>query len=466
MLVGANGALFAIRRSLFEAIPADGIVEDFLIALNVRAAGYRIVYDPEAIAWEEVAPNARQEFRRRVRIGAGNFYALRHTWRLLNPMAGAVALALWSHKVCRWTRASCPGGGADLGGNAGARTRVRPRRRAGWGAGAARPARISPRSPRAILGAGEHSVLLSLDEPRAPSRVDRLRPWVAVTRLDADCTDDGVVLWRSVRRGGPADGRPCRVGSACCFERYNKCGGDRVTLARLETLRTLHLWLPGYGVTRLRDIADRDRSTIKRVWVTIADHFEPWWRRADERTALERVQRWARRWPLIAGRHADAAGRPPCYTFFYPEEQYHPAAIDALSRLAGMDIADVEVHLHHDADSEAAFVDRVGRFIERLHTRHALLRRDDRGIRFGFIHGNWALDNSLAWRARLRAQQRDHAAAQAGLLRRFHAAVGAIAGPDADRQHDLLGEGRSSPAQVSRYRRPRDCEWRQSPETC
>ena len=102
MLVGANGALFAIRRSLFVAIPVDGIVEDFLIALNVRAAGYRVVYDPEAIAWEEVAPNARQEFRRRVRIGAGNFHSLRHTWRLLNPMAGAVALALWSHKVCRW----------------------------------------------------------------------------------------------------------------------------------------------------------------------------------------------------------------------------------------------------------------------------------------------------------------------------------------------------------------------------
>lgn len=165
-----------------------------------------------------------------------------------------------------------------------------------------------------------------------------------------------------------------------------------MNLGRLEPLRTLPLWLPAYGATRLRD---RDRSTIKRVWLTIADHFEPWWRRADERTALARIQRWTRGWPRIAGRHADATGRPPCYTFFYPEEQYHPAAIDALAQLAGMNIADVEVHLHHDADSEAAFVDRVGRFIERLHVRHALLRRDDCGIRFGFIHGNWALDNSL-----------------------------------------------------------------------
>jgi hypothetical protein len=168
-----------------------------------------------------------------------------------------------------------------------------------------------------------------------------------------------------------------------------------VTRARLEPLRTMRMWLPGYAATRLRSAASSRTTPITRLWVTIADHFEPWWRRADERTALERVGRWTRGWPRIAARHTDDAGQPPCYTFFYPEEQYHPAAIDALSRLAAMDIADVEVHLHHHADSAGAFVDRVGRFIDCLSTRHALLRRDDRGVRFGFIHGNWALDNSL-----------------------------------------------------------------------
>lgn len=163
----------------------------------------------------------------------------------------------------------------------------------------------------------------------------------------------------------------------------------------LDALRTMHHWLPGYLASRLSDVAAGDRSKSARVWVTIADHFEPWWRRADDRSALERVHRWTRCWPRIARRHADAAGRPPCYTFFYPEEQYHPAALDALSRLASMDIADVEVHLHHEGDSAGAFVDRVGTFIHRLHARHGLLRREERGITFGFVHGNWALDNSL-----------------------------------------------------------------------
>jgi hypothetical protein len=111
--------------------------------------------------------------------------------------------------------------------------------------------------------------------------------------------------------------------------------------------------------------------------------------------ALDRVKRWTSGWPAIAMRHADSTGRPPCYTFFYPEEQYNAAVIDELSRL-GAPLADVEVHLHHDGDSEQQFVDRLTRFIQKLHDRHGLLRTEQARIVFGFIHGNWALDNSLA----------------------------------------------------------------------
>jgi cellulose synthase/poly-beta-1,6-N-acetylglucosamine synthase-like glycosyltransferase len=102
MLVGANGGIFAIRRELFSPLPPDAIIDDFLVAMRVRAAGHRVVYDPEAVAVEELADGVRHEFRRRVRIGAGNFCALKHTWRLLNPAMGWVAFSYWSHKVCRW----------------------------------------------------------------------------------------------------------------------------------------------------------------------------------------------------------------------------------------------------------------------------------------------------------------------------------------------------------------------------
>jgi len=165
----------------------------------------------------------------------------------------------------------------------------------------------------------------------------------------------------------------------------------RALLRRQHDLfRATSVWLPGYCRTRLRR-----RSTPARVWVTIADHFEPFWRQPDAATAFERVRRWAREWPIIASRHVDSAGRRACYTFFYPEEQYEPRILDELSRLREADIADVEVHLHHDADNEHAFVDRVETFLHRLHERHGLLRKHNQRIRFGFIHGNWALDNSL-----------------------------------------------------------------------
>ena len=117
-------------------------------------------------------------------------------------------------------------------------------------------------------------------------------------------------------------------------------------------LKTSHLLLPGYLRTRLG--AGSVRS-VTRIWVAFTDHFEPWWHRPDTATALERVARWVDGWPEIAARHTDSAGRPPCYTFFYPEEQYHPEAIDGLRALCDRGIGDVEVHLHHDNDTPQAF---------------------------------------------------------------------------------------------------------------
>jgi cellulose synthase/poly-beta-1,6-N-acetylglucosamine synthase-like glycosyltransferase len=101
MMVGAHGGMFATRRSLYEPLPEGTIVDDFLTAMRIRERGYRVVYDPEAVGYEETN-SIGQEFRRRVRIGAGNLHALRYTWRLLSPGAGLVAFSYWSHKVLRW----------------------------------------------------------------------------------------------------------------------------------------------------------------------------------------------------------------------------------------------------------------------------------------------------------------------------------------------------------------------------
>lgn len=155
--------------------------------------------------------------------------------------------------------------------------------------------------------------------------------------------------------------------------------------------RNAHLWLPGLVRASLR--RSKQRSP-KRVWIAFADHFEPFWKGANEAAARARVKLWRRRWPEIAARHRDSAGRPPRYTFFYAEEEYRPHLLAPLAEMAGAGIADVEVHLHHDGQGEKDFVDRIRSFTQVLFLRHGLLRKHGGKIAFGFIHGNWALDNS------------------------------------------------------------------------
>jgi hypothetical protein len=129
--------------------------------------------------------------------------------------------------------------------------------------------------------------------------------------------------------------------------------------------------------------------------VTIADHYEPRWQGVDLRTAQSRVALWRSAWPAIARRcKPDSAGNPPCYTFFFPQEEYHPTLIEPLAEMARDGIADVEIHLHHDGEGRQNFIDRMTSFCDVLHREHGLLRKRGGKLPFGFIHGNWALDNS------------------------------------------------------------------------
>jgi hypothetical protein len=155
--------------------------------------------------------------------------------------------------------------------------------------------------------------------------------------------------------------------------------------------RHAELWFPGYLRNRL---ANRRVPSGGRVWVTIADHWEPYWQRPSDGIAAERVAVWVKHWPEIAGRHGDSAGRPPQYTFFYPQEDYRPQFLDALAEMKRAGIADVDIHIHHDGEGEQNFVDRMSGFIQTLVSRHGLLRTAGGRAVFGFIHGNWALDNS------------------------------------------------------------------------
>ncbi|MBZ4329279.1 glycosyltransferase family 2 protein [Corallococcus sp. AS-1-12] len=101
-VVGANGGLYAIRRSLFTHLPPSTIVDDFVIPLRILESGYKVVYEEGAVAHEETTEDYGKEFGRRARIAAGNFQSLRLVPGLLLPTAGFAAFAFWSHKLLRW----------------------------------------------------------------------------------------------------------------------------------------------------------------------------------------------------------------------------------------------------------------------------------------------------------------------------------------------------------------------------
>ncbi len=99
--ISATGAIYAIRRALFKTVPS-GVTDDFTVSTRVISQGYRLVFDPEAIASEPVAGKPRAEFRRKVRVMTRG---LRGVWvnrELLNPIRhGFYSVQLFSHKVLR-----------------------------------------------------------------------------------------------------------------------------------------------------------------------------------------------------------------------------------------------------------------------------------------------------------------------------------------------------------------------------
>jgi cellulose synthase/poly-beta-1,6-N-acetylglucosamine synthase-like glycosyltransferase len=105
-LLGANGGIYAIRRGLYTGIRESTLIDDFVIPLLMRLrSGCAIVYDTDAVAYEETPPEIGSEFARRSRIGTGGFQCMPVLWRLLAPSNGWIAFTFASHKIARWV---CP----------------------------------------------------------------------------------------------------------------------------------------------------------------------------------------------------------------------------------------------------------------------------------------------------------------------------------------------------------------------
>jgi cellulose synthase/poly-beta-1,6-N-acetylglucosamine synthase-like glycosyltransferase len=99
--LGATGAVYALRRSLWEPLPPATLLDDVLAPMRAVLAGHRIVFEPEARAFDRTSPDSAAESRRKTRTLAGNYQILGQEPRLLVPFVNPVWIQYVSHKVGR-----------------------------------------------------------------------------------------------------------------------------------------------------------------------------------------------------------------------------------------------------------------------------------------------------------------------------------------------------------------------------
>ena len=133
------------------------------------------------------------------------------------------------------------------------------------------------------------------------------------------------------------------------------------------------------------------------VVLSVCDHYEPMWQHPARHIQNARVDRWVRDYSSSVAGIGDSTGRPPQHTFFYPGDEYDADHVDQIAGLCQQGFGDVEVHLHHRHDTSSSLREKLEHYLKLLSDRHGLLEKDASGrVTYGFIHGNWALDNSRA----------------------------------------------------------------------
>jgi hypothetical protein len=163
----------------------------------------------------------------------------------------------------------------------------------------------------------------------------------------------------------------------------------------IEKIQSTFIWAPGYLYGSLKRLVD-EKPKLKHIYFCICDHFEPYWKNADKSTARKRIQAWVEGYSKVSDRFRDSDGNLLKYSFFYPQEEYRKEDLDILSEFCKAGFGETEIHLHHDNDTSENLRRTLIDYRKRLHETHGLLSVDrvTGNVVYGFIHGNWALDNS------------------------------------------------------------------------
>jgi hypothetical protein len=161
-------------------------------------------------------------------------------------------------------------------------------------------------------------------------------------------------------------------------------------------LKSFDIWGPTFIFRKVKNLLKRRGEHVtKHVIFCVADHFEPNWQNPGFKVEEERVRRWIQEYAKLAAAHKDSDGRCPQHTWFYAAEQYKTDLVEALSGLCKQSLGEIEMHLHHDHDTPDGFRQKL-EHAKRNFSRHGIFVTQTKPVRhaFGFIHGNFTLNNS------------------------------------------------------------------------
>ncbi|MFH1460566.1 MAG: hypothetical protein ABIG64_09405 [Candidatus Omnitrophota bacterium] len=135
----------------------------------------------------------------------------------------------------------------------------------------------------------------------------------------------------------------------------------------------------------------------QHIILSIADHYEPFHGAANFNLAQSRVHKWVQEYPRFAEKHKDANGKNPAHTWFYPPHLDHCFLKDLVG-LCKTGYGEIEMHLHHNhmrpfPDTSHTLKVKILKCIED-YAKYGIFCLPDGSKRFGFVHGDWSLDNS------------------------------------------------------------------------
>jgi hypothetical protein len=160
--------------------------------------------------------------------------------------------------------------------------------------------------------------------------------------------------------------------------------------------RGLNYWLPTYIAEalhrrRMRSVRD---GQLTHLLFLVCDHYEPRHKATQPDQPAARVRAWHEGYKALQDECQARYGLKPLHSFFYPPHHGYEH-LAALAHMAFDGLGEVELHFHHQDDTEESLRSKLQATLARFRRSGLLLQAGDPPVqRFGFIHGDWALDNS------------------------------------------------------------------------